>query len=186
MSKLQDKTFVQRSKLAVKSNSIVRQIVNNLTLRFHLEGEHNLLIPADTTDQVLSKLEIAELIDELEAVCYTYSNEDLEEANSILNEERRQPSEVRKSKPKRLPGFIYLIHAVGSNRYKIGRTARIESRLARLKAQAPYPMELIHHFWTDDSTGMEATLHTKFQSKRVHGEWFELSDEDIETIKIQK
>ena len=43
------------------------------------------------------------------------------------------------------PGYIYLIHAQGTDRYKIGLTTRsVEVRLAELNSsQSPYPLELL-------------------------------------------
>lgn len=74
------------------------------------------------------------------------------------------------------PGFIYLIHAQGTDRYKIGLTTRHpEARLSELNSsQSPYPLELIDWFETDNVTDDEGYLHEKFASYRVHGEWFQL------------
>ena len=80
------------------------------------------------------------------------------------------------SKYRNKPGFIYLIHAQGTDRYKIGLTTRHpEARLSELNSsQSPYPLELIDWFETDNVTGDEGYLHEKFASYRVHGEWFKL------------
>ncbi|NEQ64793.1 MAG: GIY-YIG nuclease family protein [Symploca sp. SIO2D2] len=72
------------------------------------------------------------------------------------------------------PGYIYLIHAQETDRYKIGLTTRsVEARFAELNSsQSPYPLEIIDWFETDNVTDDEEYLHEKFADYRVHGEWF--------------
>lgn len=70
-------------------------------------------------------------------------------------------------------GYVYLIHAVGTDRYKIGRSVNPVARLEQLKGQAPYPLVIVNDFWTPDAIADEKQLHKTFASNRVHGEWFE-------------
>lgn len=90
-----------------------------------------------------------------------------------------QPQEDTRVK---VSGFIYLVSAKGANRYKIGLTTNIERRFKRLEQQAPFPLVLIHFFATSDCLTSESALHQRFASSRVHGEWFELTDEDVKEI----
>lgn len=69
-------------------------------------------------------------------------------------------------------GWVYLIHAEGTNRYKIGRTIDISRRVAELTYQSPYPLEIISYFKSDYPSEDELALHEKFADRRVHGEWF--------------
>lgn len=77
------------------------------------------------------------------------------------------------------PGWVYLIHAVGTNRYKIGKTFDIDRRLAELSYQSPYPLKLISSFKSDNPSQDEHALHEKFLDNRVHGEWFEIVDLNV-------
>ncbi len=83
------------------------------------------------------------------------------------------------------PGFIYLIHAVGSDRYKIGLTTRsVQARLAELNSsQSPYPLELIDWFETPNVTEDEKHFHDKYSAYRVHGEWFEFDQKTLKQIR---
>lgn len=70
-------------------------------------------------------------------------------------------------------GYVYLIHAIETNRYKIGRTVNPVARFAELKKQSPYPLKIVNSFWTPDSVKDEKDLHIGLGNIRVHGEWFE-------------
>ncbi len=76
--------------------------------------------------------------------------------------------------PPEREGWVYLIHAVGTNRYKIGRTQNPVARYETLKKQSPYPLQIIDSMWTVDMVTDEAYLHQNLSNTRVHGEWFEL------------
>ena len=83
----------------------------------------------------------------------------------------------------KVPGFVYLIHAIGTNRYKIGRTQDVAKRFKTLKQQAPFPLELIHSLKVLDAAGFERKLHLKYAAKRKHDEWFELTAAQVKAIK---
>lgn len=75
-------------------------------------------------------------------------------------------------------GHVYLLHAVGTDRYKIGMTqsGRMAKRLDELSgSQAAFPVELITFIDVCDRHQVEAELHQKFKAHRKHGEWFEFS-----------
>ena len=84
-------------------------------------------------------------------------------------------------------GYIYLIHAVGSDRYKIGLTTRsVEARFAELNSsQSPFPLELIDWFETPNVTEDEAYFHEKYSAHRVHGEWFEFDKRTLKKVRIE-
>ena len=89
------------------------------------------------------------------------------------------------SKYRNKRGFIYLIHAVGTDRYKIGLTTRHpEARLSELNSsQSPFPLELVDWFETDNVTADEGYLHEKFASYRVHGEWFKFDSKALNKVR---
>jgi hypothetical protein len=76
-------------------------------------------------------------------------------------------------------GFIYLIHAVGSNRYKIGLASDIPKRMSQLSKQSAFPLALIASHPSNNMPRDEGNWHKVFEKQRVHGEWFELSDEQV-------
>lgn len=81
--------------------------------------------------------------------------------------------------PKR--GRIYLLHSNGM--YKIGYTTRkVGQRVDELQAAWPYPITLVHFYFSPDVLNDERVLHEKYADKRGNGEWFNLSSEDVEYI----
>ena len=76
------------------------------------------------------------------------------------------------------PGYVYLVHALGSNLYKIGLTTRTpEKRLKELNgSQSPYKLELAHYIFVDDVHKIENDLHQHFNSYHHHNEWFKFSE----------
>lgn len=79
-------------------------------------------------------------------------------------------------------GYIYLIRA-STGHYKIGRTKDITARFSFFVVKLPFEIELIHHFETPDMRTAEAALHEQYKAKRVNGEWFNLTDEDVAQIR---
>lgn len=73
-------------------------------------------------------------------------------------------------------GYVYLVHAVGTDRYKIGRSVNPVARLEQLKGQSPYPLQILECFWSPDAAADEKGLHERFANNRVYGEWFEFED----------
>ncbi|MHC0066119.1 GIY-YIG nuclease family protein [Nostoc sp. UIC 10890] len=75
------------------------------------------------------------------------------------------------------PGYIYLIHSVGTYRYKIGLTVAPrtpEDRLKELNSrQSPYPLKLIHYVFVADVYKVEKEIHQACKSFNVYREWFE-------------
>jgi hypothetical protein len=79
------------------------------------------------------------------------------------------------------PGFVYLLK--GQGYYKIGRAKDPHRRSETLAVQLPFPTEMVAHVHSPDYKALEAELHQRFVDKRLNGEWFDLSDEDVEYIK---
>lgn len=79
-------------------------------------------------------------------------------------------------------GYIYLVHAVNTTRYKIGWTKNPERRLEQLKQQSPFPLKLVEIFYTEDCLAEENRLHRVAAKYRSHGEWFDLPDWWLENV----
>jgi len=76
--------------------------------------------------------------------------------------------------------FIYLIHNKRNGYYKIGMSKNPKVRERTLQAEEP-DLEIIYKCLC--SSLMERKLHDMFKAKRLRGEWFRLSTEDVEQIK---
>jgi len=87
-------------------------------------------------------------------------------------------------KDKEILGSVYLFKH--GKYYKIGKTNDTVRRGNELKIQLPENLDLIHEIKTDDPSGIEAYWHRRFDSKRMNGEWFDLSSSDIKSFKRWK
>jgi len=80
-------------------------------------------------------------------------------------------------------GYVYIIKA-SNGLCKIGMACTSpQFRLQRLSGMSPCKLELI--FATDEirePSVLESTLHKCLDSKRSHGEWFHLTEVDIQYI----
>jgi len=79
------------------------------------------------------------------------------------------------------PGYIYVIKSEYG--YKIGKTVNLKSRTSLFSVKLPFPIELVHYAWFENYSQAERKFHDIFSSKRLEGEWFNLSAADIAAIK---
>jgi len=82
----------------------------------------------------------------------------------------------------REPGFIYLIHAVGSDFYKIGKTTNPDRRILQIAPQMPFPTRYVRVWRSDFMSIAEKMLHEQFEYVRTNGEWFELSGDELSAL----
>lgn len=78
-------------------------------------------------------------------------------------------------------GVVYLLRA--GPYYKIGKSISFEKRLSQIKLQMPDPVEVVHIMRAANPTQAETYWHRRFVAKRRNGEWFLLSDAEIEEFK---
>jgi Meiotically Up-regulated Gene 113 (MUG113) protein len=84
------------------------------------------------------------------------------------------------------PGYIYVLKS--GPYYKIGYADDVEQRMKTVGASVKpdglvEPIEFLFSFETSSKMIAERMLHDYFASKRVKGEWFELSDHSVETLR---
>jgi len=77
--------------------------------------------------------------------------------------------------------YVYLMHDINGNSYKFGQTYDLIYREKTLRAKEP-KIELIKFCQTNVIT--ESDLKEKYISKRGRGEWFNLSDDEVNEVKI--
>src|SRR5215216_4635009 len=91
---------------------------------------------------------------------------------SPRHEKPKEQGSIRKVRK----GFIYLVQA-DTGQYKIGYSVDVQSRLKAFSVQPPFEYKLIHSF------PAEAKLHQKYDEKHIRGEWFLLSESEVEWIR---
>lgn len=72
-------------------------------------------------------------------------------------------------------GTIYLVE--GSGRFKIGIMKSMRARLTSLQTGSPLALRLVHSAFVMDSSAAERLAHGLLARFRLHGEWFECTEE---------
>ncbi len=73
---------------------------------------------------------------------------------------------------------VYILKT-GRNLYKIGKTHNLQKRLVAYHTHLPALFRVIRQYPAQNIAELEESLHIVFQHKRVKGEWFELSADDL-------
>ncbi len=103
---------------------------------------------------------------------------------SSLDERRTLRVQGANMKKKHGPGYLYLIHAVGTDLYKIGLATNVARRFLAISYAVPFDIDLLHIIPTDRQLDGEQFLHQVFAEKRVRGEWFRLTQRDVAAIRL--
>lgn len=83
-------------------------------------------------------------------------------------------------------GYVYLIGEIGNEgRYKIGSTRAkdVNKRLKQLQTGNSSELYIKEYYETEYPFKIEKMLHNHFKSSNLMGEWFELSESDVEAFK---
>ncbi|MBX3388056.1 MAG: GIY-YIG nuclease family protein [Phycisphaeraceae bacterium] len=94
---------------------------------------------------------------------------------------KKRTRQTRRGEEPLVPGWVYLMESGGI--YKIGRAVNVEHRHKEVETMTPHDLVILHRIKTDDSVGIEAYWHKRFESKWVKGEWFSLNDEDVKVMR---
>jgi hypothetical protein len=78
--------------------------------------------------------------------------------------------------------YIYLIREGFRGLVKIGIASDIYARIASMQAGCPQELSLIGFIKTKNARSVESNIHYRYFDQCYRGEWFELSDSDIQTI----
>ena len=82
-------------------------------------------------------------------------------------------------------GFAYLLEA-SNHLFKLGRSFDPSKRNAKFQT-LPVTVRLVHKIESSDAKWLERTLHHRYAAKRIRGEWFALTDDDVaEIVKLHR
>jgi len=78
-------------------------------------------------------------------------------------------------------GCVYFFRHIGLSPIKIGYSENESpiNRFNSFKTYAPYGSEILGFIIISDAKEIESHLHKKYANKRLQGEWFDLSEEDV-------
>lgn len=80
-------------------------------------------------------------------------------------------------------GCVYFFRHIGLTPVKIGYSESESpiNRFTQFKTYAPYGSEIIGFIQTYAAKEIETKLHRKYASLRLDGEWFELTDDQVQS-----
>lgn len=81
-------------------------------------------------------------------------------------------------------GFIYVMFVdSGVQRFfKVGMACNLDARIKTHQCSSPFEVRVAIAYFVEDMRAEELALHSLFSEKRVRGEWFSLSDDDLRMI----
>jgi hypothetical protein len=83
------------------------------------------------------------------------------------------------------PGFIYLAKRSVDGAVKIGIALNPKNRIYKLRSSTKVgTIELLETFEVADMGTTEASLHKDFAAKKIDGEWFKLTEDDIKHVTL--
>lgn len=85
----------------------------------------------------------------------------------------------------RTKGWLYWLAAEGKEGTKIGETSKnLRQRTKGNARDLQLPVTIIDAFQTKNHRRLEKQLHEHFKAKRIRGDWFNLTAEEIKDIPI--
>lgn len=80
-------------------------------------------------------------------------------------------------------GFVYVFKQKETNFYKIGMTDNtVDSRFSQFKMYSPNGADIVQVIESINARALEKELHEKFKHLRLSGEFFELSQKELDQI----
>lgn len=110
---------------------------------------------------------------------------DDDEFQSMQNEHDKAEATIKELKRllnSKIGGYVYLIKSA-SGYWKIGKTINPDDRMKTFSVKLPFEVEYEHIIPCQNHHMAEDSLHLKYATKRVNGEWFNLEDWEVEDIK---
>jgi hypothetical protein len=136
---------------------------------------------------LLKRQEVKDLIAGLTDFLDNTTDEWIEENNNsnlerILRGDNSHIVPIRQKTPEN--GYVYFVQD-DRGRVKIGKSKDIKSRMGEY-TKLPFEPKLLHVLKSRDYNTTELLLHEYFADKRIRGEWFSLTKEDIRKVKSRK
>jgi len=158
-------------------SELQQRLANDIPYQLQMQG-HTAAIWAGL--RILSHDEAEAIVASIRAFYANISPEQLKAINwqRRVDACRQPPSQ----KPKK--GIVYLLKS--GETFKIGITTHaIGKRAAEIRRDAGLLQtpDVMHTIEAEDVIQVECFLHALFRDRHLHGEWFALTDEDVEYIQ---
>jgi hypothetical protein len=168
---------------AYQINDIIRHIKYTterkyLELTFHT----NYFNIYEIHEFVETLLNVNPTFDSLKLYDYSIFNDDDNINKKPIVSKNKNKNDFSKLEPIKEKGYtyVYIMQDEINNYYKIGKSKKPSLRERTLQSEKP-SIKLIYCKKTD--LMQESILHNKYSTKRIRGEWFRLTDNDIYDIK---
>jgi len=81
-------------------------------------------------------------------------------------------------------GYVYFVREQATGTVKIGKANDPYQRIVKgFGVKFPYKLDVVYLIKSNNDYLLESHFHAIFDSKRINGEWFELTDEDVAWIQ---
>lgn len=81
-----------------------------------------------------------------------------------------------------MSGFVYLIGTSVFGWYKIGKSVDANVRVNQIGVLLPFKIKVFQVWRAENHHLMEKSLHEIYAHKRINGEWFEFSKDEIREL----
>lgn len=77
--------------------------------------------------------------------------------------------------------YVYILKT-SDDVYKIGVAKDVESRVRQLQTGSVEEITLVNKFLSEFPFKIESTLHRKYNRNRINGEWYYLTEENLNSF----
>lgn len=160
--------------------------------KFDVEGRSVRVLVSPDNLTLITRDEVKKWIDDLTFFYDNTSDGFIDEYNRTkkewVREEWRRFNEgyydiPRSPKAVEDVGFVYLMKEEFSDTFKIGKTKDVKNRSSAFGVTLPFDWHYVVIFESDESSLLEELLHDKFNHCRARGEWFDLTDADVQSFE---
>ena len=174
--------MITRYSLNYNTHEIVKKningVIHNMLTKYGLV--RSLIYAKDTPSGVSFRQFVYALFDNI----LTVSNANMTDqiTNSHMNFMNMPEVQEELKQAENNSEFVYFIKNTETNRFKIGRTKNVEERLCQLQTGNDCPLVLYKIIPSENSAELETSLHNKFADYHIRGEWFSISEEQINLV----
>lgn len=103
---------------------------------------------------------------------------------SLVSQEEKEALlvSVEQHRERLRDGFVYFAKDPVTSLVKVGKSIDVEKRLYQLKQKYGSELQLLDVIKSSDANALEKEIHKGLDPRRAKGEWFILSEEEVEKV----